>query len=179
MDRRLKTILIVTLLGTGSGLLAGIELKTALGMIILGGAAFAWALRSQPATRISVENSGLVPQVFSKGMLNGRGWAGLGDNGAIYVCGFRESEEILANLLNKHFPGSEATTAAQELALTTGTHGEVSESITAFYADPMNWNIPVVEVMFWVKMKARRDQQRPDEFAAQMRAKYPEPTGHP
>ena len=48
MNRRHKTILFVTLLATGSALLAGIELKTALGMLILG-VAFAWAAGSEVA----------------------------------------------------------------------------------------------------------------------------------
>ena len=48
MNRRHKAILFVTLLATGSALLAGIELKTALGVLILG-AAFAWSAGSEYA----------------------------------------------------------------------------------------------------------------------------------
>jgi len=46
MNKRHKAIIFATLVATGSALLAGVELKTALGMIMLG-AAFAWVAGSK------------------------------------------------------------------------------------------------------------------------------------
>jgi hypothetical protein len=63
MNRRHKTILFVTLLTTGSALLAGIELKTALGMLILG-ATLSWAAGSDAARNAYIRLKGITSSFY-------------------------------------------------------------------------------------------------------------------